>query len=446
MRARFRVAWALASVAFALLFASPSFPQKSGALPVIEVSHGPNAPAQRHKPYVVLVSLDGFRYDYAQKYGAPHLLAIASRGASVPDGMIPAYPSVTFSNHYTIVTGLYPEHHGIVANSFYDPERKQHFSYSDPKTGADGSWYGGTPLWVLAENQGMRSACFFWPGSEADIDGVRPSYYLKFDNKVPDEDRIDQVIAWLRLPPAKRPHFITLYYSDTDHAGHQFGPESPEEAAAVHHVDDLMGHLEAKLHKLHLPIDLIIVADHGMDTLQGGWINLDQWADLSGFETDGALIYPPNDAVAEKAFEQLKGASDKFNVYRRHDVPTDLRYDSNPRIGDPVVVLNGPYLVRAKSAPAPNDKPPDIKGMHGYDPFRFKTMRAIFYAEGPDIRRGVTVEPFENVNLYPFIAKILGLKIGTVDGDLKVLQGILQPAPRHASEREPARVLAQRGD
>jgi alkaline phosphatase D len=443
IRTRLGAAVAQLMIVIALLFAAPGYAQKKPALPVIVVQHGPNSAQQRHKPYVVLVSLDGFRYDYAQKYGAPNLLAIASRGASAPDGMIPAYPSVTFSNHYTIVTGLYPEHHGIVANSFYDPERKQHYSYSDPKTSADGSWYGGTPLWVLAEKQGMRSACFFWPGSEAEIDGARPTYYLKFDNKVPDEDRIDQVIAWLRLPARKRPHFITLYYSDTDHAGHQFGPESPEEAAAVHHVDDLMGHLETKLNRLRLPIDLIIVADHGMDTLQGGWINLDQWANLSGFETDGSLMYPSSEEAAEKVYEQLNGASDKFNVYRRRDVPAELHYDTNPRIGDPVVVLNGPYWVRAKSAPFANDKPSDIKGMHGYDPFRFKTMRAIFYAEGPDIRRGVTAEPFENVNLYPFIAKILGLKIGSVDGDLKVLQGIMLLEPQHAADSVPVRAGAQ---
>jgi len=408
----------------ALLFPVRAAAQAKPALPVIVVNHGPNAKAQRTKHYVVLVSLDGFRYDYARKYGAQHLLAIASRGASAPDGMIPAYPSVTFPNHYTIVTGLYPEHHGIVANSFYDPDRKQHFSYSDPKTGTDGSWYGGTPLWDLAENQGMRSACFFWPGSETEIGGQRPSFYLKYDRTIDDEARIDQVVTWLKLPPSRRPHFITLYYADTDHAGHEFGPETLEEADAVHHVDELMGHLETKLNKLHLPIDLIILADHGMETVQGGWINLDKWADFTGFETDGPLLYAKSEDAAEKAYEQLRGASDEFRVYRRRDVPPQLHYDSNPRIGDPVIVLNGPYLVRAKSGP-PGEPPPTVKGMHGYDPFRMKTMCAIFYAEGPDIRHGTTVAPFEDVSVYPLIARILGLKIGPVDGEEKVLDGIL---------------------
>jgi predicted AlkP superfamily pyrophosphatase or phosphodiesterase len=139
--------------AFFVAIASVAGAQNS---PVISVDHGPNAEAQQNKHYVVLVSLDGFRYDYAKKYGATHLLAIAAHGASVPEGMIPAYPSLTFPNHYTLVTGLYPEHHGIVGNSFYDPARKERYSYTDAKTNTDGSWYGGTPLWSLAEKEGMR--------------------------------------------------------------------------------------------------------------------------------------------------------------------------------------------------------------------------------------------------------------------------------------------------
>src|ERR1700686_1167950 len=132
---------------------------------LIEVPNPPNNAAQQAKHYVVLVSLDGFRYDYATKYGAKNLLAMATRGASAPEGMIPSYPSVTFPNHYSIVTGLYPDHHGIVGNTFYDPARKQSYSYTNPKTTGDGSWYNGTPLWVLAEKQGMRAASFFWPTS-----------------------------------------------------------------------------------------------------------------------------------------------------------------------------------------------------------------------------------------------------------------------------------------
>jgi len=244
--------------------------------PVIEVANPPNAAAQLSKPYVVLVSLDGFRYDYAKRYGAKRLLELAARGASAPNGMIPVFPSLTFPNHYTLVTGLYPEHHGIVANSFYDPARKERYSFSDSKTNGDGSWYGGTPLWALAEQQGMRSASFFWPGSEAEIQGKRPSYYMRYDDKFPDETRVEQILAWLRLPPEKRPHFITLYYSNVDHAGHVFGPDAPETGEAVRHVDGLLGKLADGIATLGLAVDLIVVSDHGMETERGGWIALDQ--------------------------------------------------------------------------------------------------------------------------------------------------------------------------
>jgi predicted AlkP superfamily pyrophosphatase or phosphodiesterase len=393
--------------------------------PVITVDHGPNAASQQAKPYVVMVSLDGFRYDYSRKYGAHHLLAVGKSGASVSEGMIPSYPSVTFPNHYTLVTGLYPEHHGIVANKFYDPQRKEYYSYSDPASSTDGSWYGGTPLWVLAEKQGMRSACFFWPGSEAEIDGMRPSYYLKYNDKVPDKQRLEQVIRWLQLPAEQRPHFITLYYANVDHAGHQFGPESPQTAAAVKEVDGLVGMLWAALNHLQLPVDLIVVSDHGMEREQGGWINLDKYADLSNFITVGPLLYPNSEAAAEKAYQQLKIKTDQFTVYRRKRVPAEFHYDSNPREGDPVIVPNGPYVIRANAPTGGTDRPPEL-GVHGYDPATMKSMRGIFFAVGPDIRPGVTLQPFENVNVYPLIAKILGLDPPKVDGSINVLSGVFK--------------------
>jgi|SRR5579863_450230 len=391
--------------------------------PVIEVPNPPNTAAQQAKHYVVLVSLDGFRYDYATKYGAKNLLAMATRGASAPEGIIPSYPSVTFPNHWTIVTGLYPEHHGVVANSFYDPSRKEKYSSSDPKTSGDGSWYGGTPLWVLAEQQGMRSACFFWPGSEAEIRGKRPSYYLHFDDKFPDEKRVEQALAWLRLPPEKRPHFITLYYSNVDHMGHSFGPDAPETAEAVRHVDDMIGKLSAGISALGLPVDLIVLADHGMVATQGDLIALDKWADLSQFETVGPLLYAKSEADAEKAYNSLRGASDKFKVYRRAKMPKRLHFNSNPREGDPIVILTGPFKLAAH---APDNFVDSIRGAHGYDPGIMASMKAIFYAAGVDIRPGVSVASFENVGVYPLIAKILGLQTGPIDGKIRVLQRILK--------------------
>jgi alkaline phosphatase D len=400
--------------------------------PVIFVDHGPNAAEQISKPYVILVSLDGFRYDYAKRYNAENLLALASEGASAPEGMIPSYPSITFPNHYTIVTGLYPEHHGIVANRFYDPARKQVYARTDETTVTDGSWYGGTPLWVLAEQQGMRSACFFWPGSEAEIQGTRSTYYLKYDHTFPNAKRVEQVLAWLRLPPAQRPHFITLYFSDTDSAGHAFGPESPQTGVAVEEVDKEIGSLVAGLKKLSLPVDLIVLADHGMVKVEGDWINLVSFGlDTSSLEKIvGSSFYAKSDADAQKIFDALHGKSDKFLVYRRAQMPAYLHDDSNPRAGDPLIVATGPYAIRISADPQRPDQKPEA-GDHGYDPARVPEMKASFFAEGPDIRAGVALPPFENVNVYPLIAKILGLditklKTGAIDGKLSVLEGILK--------------------
>ena len=406
----------------AVLFTPAAFAQDP--TPVITVPNPPNTPAQQAKHYVILVSLDGFRYDYPVKYGAPHLLALAKEGASAPDGMLPSYPSLTFPNHFTIVTGLYPEHHGIVGNVFFDATRNQTYVYSQTQSNADGTWYSGTPLWVLAEQQGMRSACLFWPGSEAEIQGKRPSYYLHFDDKLDDEKRIDQIVAWLKLPPELRPHFITLYYANADHAGHAYGPDSDEVRAAVHHLDTMIGDLQQKLAALHLPIDLIVLADHGMVTLTDT-VTLSNDADLKDVRTDGTMIYTTSDAEAQKIYEEFQAHPDPhFAAYRRADVPAALHYDSNSREGDPVIVPNGPYNIHAQASDTPPSNKPH--GGHGFDPHTMPQMKAIFFAAGPDIRPGAQLPTFENVNIYPFIAHILGLTPPAVDGKLDVLQPALK--------------------
>jgi alkaline phosphatase D len=320
------------------------------------------------------------------------------------------------------VTGLFPEHHGLVANSFYDPAKDATYSYHDPKAVVDGSWYGGVPLWSLAEQQGMVAASFFWPASEAKIAGERPEDYLAFDDHIDDQKRIDQVIAWLALPAAERPHFITLYYSNTDHAGHAFGPDSTEERDAVHHVDSLIGELSERLKATQLPVDLIVVADHGMVKTEGDWIVLDQYADLSHFKIDGALLYPATEADAEQAYESIRAHPDpRFTAYRRKDVPAYLHFDSNPREGDPVIVPNGPYAIAAHQ---PKRKP--SVGEHGYDVTRMPEMKALFVANGPDIKPNTQLPSFPNVDVYDFVAKLLGLKTGKTDGELKPLKPALK--------------------
>ena len=430
---RFRALSRMALASLALLLAVSLAAQQpplqdapSPPLPVLHVDNGPNSAAAQHAHYVVLVSLDGFRWDYARRDGATHLLALGKQGVWAPEGMLPSYPSLTFPNHFTIVTGLYPGHHGLVANSFWDETKQARYGISDAKAVTDGSWYGGTPLWSLAESQGMRTACFFWPGSEAKIAGFQPTYYLHFDDKLDNAARIRQVLAWLRLPATDRPHFITLYYSEPDREGHEFGPDAPETKAAVLKVDGLIGKLKAGLDATGLPIDLVVVSDHGMAKVEGGWITLDQFADLSGFDTAGTLLYGKTEQDRARLYDKLKQASAQFVVYRRKDVPAALNLSQNPRSGDPVVIATGPYAIRAHAPPAGTPDPPPIAGMHGYDPRKMPEMKASFFAAGPDIVEGKTVAPFENVNLYPWMARMLGLTPPRTDGSLNVLAGTLR--------------------
>jgi predicted AlkP superfamily pyrophosphatase or phosphodiesterase len=403
----------------------------NAALPLVHVENGLNSAAAQKAHYVVLVSLDGFRWDFAKHDGATHLLALGKQGVWAPEGMMPSYPSLTFPNHFTIVTGLYPEHHGLVANNFYDEAKQARFAISDAKAVADGSWYGGVPLWSLAESQGMRTACLFWPGSEAEIAGHRPTWYATFDAKTQAKDdveeaRIDDALALLHLPDSERPHFLTIYYSEPDHEGHEFGPDAPETKAAALKMDSLIGKLKKALDSTGLPIDLVVISDHGMAKVQGGWINLDQFADLTGFETAGALLYGKTEEDRARVYNQLKKASSQFVVYRRKNVPAGLDYNQNPREGDPVVIATGPYAIRAHTPPdGKPDHAPEL-GMHGFDPHKLPEMKASFFAAGPDIVPGRSVAPFENVNLYPWLAHMLGLQAPKTDGSLNVLAGTLR--------------------
>ena len=385
---------------------------------IVHVAHGPNAPAQAAKHTVVLLLLRGFRADFAARYGANNLLAMAAHGASAPDGMRPSFPPTALPNSYTLATGLYPGHHGLVGDVFRSGDGQRLFREDDPLATEDGSWYGGVPLWVLAEQQGMRAACLFWPGSEAEIAGSRPSFYARTD-AMPDDARVRQALAWLRLPQAERPHLLALSLSAVA-ASVTDGPDSPQMRAALVETDRLLGSLRAGIAALQLPIDLVVVSDSAAAGSAGEWINLDTHADLSRSRTAGALVYTESDAEAQKVYDSLKIVDARFAVYRRANLPKELHVSGNPRIGDPVVVPSGPFAIRAHAPSAGDaDGSPLV-----YDPRPTLAARTIFYAEGPDINTGVKLQPFENTNLYPFVATLLGLNPPANDGSA----GVLSPA------------------
>ncbi|MGB7266389.1 MAG: ectonucleotide pyrophosphatase/phosphodiesterase [Terracidiphilus sp.] len=435
LRALRRLIFALVLLALGLAGSSRTLAgQGTGfnpALPLKHVDNGPNTSWAQSQHYLVLVSLDGFRWDYAKRDNATYLLALGKEGVWAPEGMMPSYPSLTFPNHFSIVTGLYPEHHGLVANSFLDPSRGARYSMYDSKAVTDGSWYSGVPLWSLAESQGMRTASLFWVGSEAKIAGFRPSYYAQFDAKAEttpesQQARIDDTVALLGLPAADRPHFITIYFSEPDHEGHEFGPDAPQTRAAAVKMDGIVGKLEAALKATGLPIDLVVVSDHGMVKSEGDWINLEQFADLSGFETSGSLLYAKTEQDRARVYEKLKHVSSQFMVFRLKDVPAGLNFNQNPREGDPVIVATGPYAIRAHAPAAGQTVRPPTKGMHGFDSQKMPEMKASFFAAGPDLVPGKTVAPFDNVNLYPWMAHLLGLNPPKTDGSLNILSATLR--------------------
>jgi predicted AlkP superfamily pyrophosphatase or phosphodiesterase len=387
-------------------------------------------PAPAERPYVVLVSIDGLRYDYAEKYKATNLLAMRDAGATA-SSMIPCFPTVTFPNHISIATGLYPEHHGVVGNAFYDPARGE--TYTMRNNGTDGSWYSGTPLWMLAEQQGMRAASMFWVASDATWRGFKLPLSFAYDGSVPNEKRVHQVLDWLKLPAAERPHFITLYFSEVDHQAHDNGPDSEETRKAVQLIDSMIGRLREGLEALKLPVNLIVVSDHGMQAITEPALDITPYVDLSKVrvQLDGpnAWLYANTPADIEPAYRALKGKNKRFEVYRRAETPEHLHFRENPRGGDLVLMMNDAGLFaihRPGEEVKPRAKP--LLGEHGYDPRKFKTMGASFYAVGPNVKAKSHVDSFENVNIYPFVAKILGLKVTEkIDGSVAVLAGLYKP-------------------
>jgi len=378
---------------------------------------------------VVLVSFDGFRADYAQKFRAPQLRDMETRGVTA-EGLIPVYPSKTFPNHYSIATGLYADRHGIVANSFYDRGRDANYSVEKTRTVQDGSWYGGEPLWSVAIRQGMLASSFFWVGSEAEINGVRPTQYRIYDKKIPNQERLQTALQWLALPKAQRPHLILLYFSDVDSAGHEFGTESPEVGTAVANLDGILGQLRQGIAASGLPVNLLLVSDHGMQDLDNSKIEYpDEYTDLSGFQVlergPQMLLYlnkGESPEVLQHTYLELKAKARHFSVFKREEMPEDLHFSRTARCGDLILIARSPYSLMLSS---------DLRGIpaanHGYPPKQDKAMWGIFYGEGPAFKPGEKLTALENINVYPLVLKLLGLTApADIDGRITPFLPVLR--------------------
>ncbi len=370
------------------------------------------------KPTIILISFDGFRNDYIEKAGTPNLHRLVNNGVAAK-GMIPSFPSKTFPNHYSIVTGLYPAHHGVVANTMFDPEFNAVFKISDRNAVSDGRWWGGEPLWVTAEKQGQISATFFWVGSEAEIMGVRPRYWKVYDAKVPNAERVQQALAWLDLPQAERPTFITLYFSDTDNAGHDFGPDSPEVVETIKAADALVGQLLQGLEARGLfeKVNIIITSDHGMSpTSDTRVIKLSDYLDLKTVEiidSTPTVTLRPKQHNLDSLYFKLANAHPHMKVFRKEDFPARFHYSGHRRIMPLMCLADDGWAINTRLPGS--DARSFNGGNHGYDNL-LPSMRATFIAHGPAFKRGLLVEPFQNIHVYNIMAKILKLEPAANDG------------------------------
>ena len=392
------------------------------------------ASAVASRPYVVLVSLDAFRYDYIERYRPTSLERLAARGIGAR-ALIPPFPSKTFPSHYTIATGLYPGHHGIVSNAFYDPALGRWFRVKDSTTVRDGRWYGGTPIWVAAEREGVRTAVYFWPGSESAVQGVRPSAWWNYLASIPDSVRVDAGLAQLRRSAAHRPHLVMLYLTDVDDTTHRRGPDSPAPVVAVASIDRALTRLLDGLARLPIAdsVNVIVLSDHGMeDSPQEKMLPLFPVLAAAGLDTTRVRmgdvgpvmsLWLGDSTLARRTLHALETGLVHARAYARGSTPARWHMAGNPRGGDVLVVAEPGYVV-AKSA---HDRVLD-RGTHGWDPVD-SLMLGIFVAAGPQIRASGAIPSFESVHVYPFLTSLLRLAHAPrTDGDPAVLAPYLRTA------------------
>jgi predicted AlkP superfamily pyrophosphatase or phosphodiesterase len=396
-------------------------------LPLLAILSGSRSPgeiaAAPAGPTVVLIGLDGFHPSYLSRPSSRHLRELARQGVQAR-WMTPVFPTLTFPNFYSIATGLYPEHHGIVSNTMLDSALGS-FSLRDRSSVEDPRWWGGEPIWVTAVKQNHRAATYFWPGSDVQIKRVRPTYYKQYDASVPNAARVWQVLQWLSLPSAQAPSLVTLYLNPVDDAGHRFGPNAPETDSAIAQVDSAVGALMDGLEQRGLTgkVNLIVVSDHGMaEVARDHVIHLEQLIDTTAVNLvdQGSIVsLSPKAGRGDEIIARLR-RSPHLKVYRKSEIPTALHYRAHPRIQPIVAVADEGWIATVGSGG------PGPLGMHGYPP-DLASMRALFLARGPAFARGAVVPPFQNIHIYDLVAHILRLTPAPNDGSLDSMRAVLSP-------------------
>ena len=398
--------------------------------------------AEAPRATLILISLDGWRWDYHTKARVTNLRTLMARGVRA-EALIPSFPTKTFPNHYTLVTGLYPGHHGVVGNTMRDPRTGRIFTMAKRAEVSDAMWWGGEPIWNTLQRSGGRAAAMFWPGSEAPIKGVRPTFWLPYEHGMPNDARVDRVLRWLDLPPDQRPSFVTLYFSDVDGAGHSFGPDSIELVRALEQVDAALGRLVRGLEERALTdrINIIVTADHGMaETTRQRVVFIDDYltpGDGEIVDLNPAVGLWPRAGREDVTYRKLVTAHPRLSVYRRADTPQHWHYRDHERVPPIIGVVDEGWSVmrRASVVEAFARTARRVGGNHGYDP-QAKSMHTLFVAAGPAFRSNVVVPPFENVHVYALMCRVLGITPAPHDGDESVGLAMLgagaaapEPAP-----------------
>lgn len=367
---------------------------------------------------VILIGIDGFRADYLDRGVTPTLSRLAAEGARAEGGMKPSFPSVTFPNFYTLATGVHPDRHGLVYNTMRDPGLPDRtFSLRNRAEVMDRVWYDDAePIWVTAEKAGLRTATMFWPGSEAAIRGVRPTYWLPFEQTIPSLARVNILLGWLTLPVEERPRLATLYFDIVDSAGHRFGPGTPETDAALTEVDTAVAALVAGLQARGIEADLVIVADHGMVGVSGERVVfLDDRIDVSAVRitTEGPVAtldaLPGREAEVEAG---LLGPREHMECWRKGEIPERLAYGRHRRVPAIVCLAETGWMIGSRARTDPSRIG---GGAHGYDNAA-PEMRALFIAHGPAFARGVSLPDMDSVDVQPLLARLLGLTAPAGDG------------------------------
>jgi len=374
----------------------------------------------------VVLSIDGFRWDYPNKTATPSLNRIAREGVKAVS-LIPSFPSKTFPNHYTIATGLVPDHNGLVNNCFYDSTLGKSFSIGNKEARFDPNFYGGEPIWISAAQQGVRTASFYWVGSDVAIKGRHPDYWKPYDESIPFISRIDTIIKWLSLPPKVRPRLVMAYYQEPDGVGHEYGPDDPRTLKMVHEIDSMTGILYDRIRLLPdgENINFIVVSDHGM-----GAISSDRNVALRDYIPESWPVWieggnPNFNLYADKtwtdsAYYALKKVTG-IKVWRPDEVPKYLNYGTNQREGTVIVVADSAWSVTIN-----RPKKEFTGGTHGYD-IHDTDIHAIFYAAGPAFKQNYIQPAFQNIHIYPLLAYLLGIKPAKTDGDLQQVINMLKP-------------------